>query len=85
MNLKAKCPNCQKSNLVPLDINDATQDAEFNELVECSCGETFILRATLCIETKILAMVLPSGDENWGWRNKAKKLITELELLIAKR
>ncbi len=58
MNFKAKCPKCEKANKVEIDTTFAGRGDVYNDVVECECGEAFIVRTTIKAEIEVLAVAL---------------------------
>ena len=83
MDFKVKCPKCGKTSKVEVDTGLANNGDVYNDVVECECGETFILRTTMVAETEVLAVVPPETNKDWQWQRQVKKLLGDLEKHLA--
>ena len=79
MKFKVKYPKCEGTNGVEIDTGLADNGDVFNDVVECECGETFMLRTTITAQTEVLAVALPEKNKDWQWQRQVKKLLGDLE------
>ena len=82
MKFKVKCPKCEGINAVEVDTGLANNGDVYNDVVECECGEAFILQTTITAGFDVLAVTVPQNDKNWLQKRQVKELLSKLEKLV---
>ena len=79
MKFNVKCPKCEGINAVDVDTSLADHGDVYNDVVECGCGEAFMLRTTITTQTEVLAVAPPETNKDWQWHRQIKRLLGDLE------
>ena len=82
MKFNVECPKCEGVNVVEVDTGLADNGDVYNDVVECGCGEAFLLRTTVTAETEVFAVMPPQEDKNWLRQRQVKELLGKLEKLV---
>lgn len=73
------CPHCDKANKLEIDTTYVTNRTVYNDLVDCKCGNPFIVKTTFKTEREILTVSPPEKQRDWSWMQRGKKLMADLE------